>query len=149
MKDGITIFQVYRSEVELVHNLTQQVQSIQEKMDKVTSEATNYKESCKAIVEVTKQVPFNYGKTFDEVHECKRIRKVASIKQGSEQALSFVKSFGLSVEKVVLRSPTKIVELKYDIPESSAGCSSSSTTAAAGETENVDETLYLLERFGV
>ena len=49
----------------------------------------------------------------------------------------------------ILRSPTKIVELTYDLPESSAGCSSSSSTAADKETENVDETLFLLERFGV
>ena len=73
---------------------------------------------------------------------------MANIKHGSEQALSFVKTFGLSVEKV-LRSPTKIVELTYDLPESSAGCSSSSSTAADKETGNVDETLFLLERFGV
>ena len=85
----------------------------------------------------------------DEVHERQQKRKVASIKHGSEQALSFVKTFGLSVEKVVLRSPTKIIELTYDLPESSAGCSSSSSTAADKETGNVDETLFLLERFGV
>ncbi len=100
MKDGITIFQVYRSEVELGSNLTQQVESMQEKMDKITSEATKYKESCKAMMEVTtKQVLFNYGKIFDEVHERRTKRKVASIKQGSEQALSFVKSFRLSVKE--------------------------------------------------
>ena len=69
---------------------------------------------------------------------------MASIKHGSEQALSFVKTFGLSVEKVVLRSPTKIVELTYNLPESFAGCSSSSSTAADKETGNVDETLFLL-----
>ncbi len=115
-------------------------------MDKVPSQATKYKESCKAMME---QVPFNFGKTFDELHEHQRVRKVASIKQGSEQALSFVRSFGLSVEKVVLRSPTKLIELTYDLPESSAGCSSSSSTAVNKETENVDETLLLLERFGV
>ncbi len=76
MKDGITTFQVNRSEVELVCNLNQQVQSMQEK---VTSQATKYKESCKAMIEVTKQVLFNYGKTFDEVHKSQKIRKVASI----------------------------------------------------------------------
>ncbi len=78
-----------------------------------------------------------------------KIRKVTSIKQGSEQALSFVKRFGFSVEKVVLRSPTKLIELTYDLPESSAGCSSSSSTAAYKETENIDDALFLLERFGV
>ena len=45
-----------------------------------------------------------------------------------------------------MRSPTKVVELTYDLPESSAGCSS---TAEDKETGNVDEALFLLERFGV
>ena len=57
------------------------------------------------MTEVSK-VPINQGRSFDEVHECQQKRKVASIKHGYEQALSFVKTFGLSVEKVVLRSPT-------------------------------------------
>ncbi len=59
------------------------------------------------MMEVAK-VPINQGRSFDEVHERQKQRKVASINHGSEQALSFVKSFGLSVENVVLRSPTKI-----------------------------------------
>ena len=148
MKNAVTTFQVYRGEVELVSDLTQQVKSMEEKIEVLKRQAMKYKDQCKVMTEVSK-VPINQSRSFDEVHERQQKRKVASIKHGSEQALSFVKTFGLSVEKVVLRSPTKIVELTYDLPESSAGCSSSSSTAADKETGNVDETLFLLERFGV
>ena len=150
MKDGSTTFQIYKGEVELSSNdsLTQQVKCLEDRVEQVTKDALKYKDQCKVMTEVSK-VPINQGRSFDEVHERQQKRKVASIKHGSEQALSFVKTFGLSVENVVLRSPTKIVELTYDLPESSAGCSSSSSTAADKETGNVDETQFLLERFGV
>ena len=150
VKDKFSTLQIYKGEIELSSNdsLTQQVKDLEDRVEKVTKDASKNKDQCKVMIEVSK-VPINQGRSFDEVHERQQKRKVASIKHGSEQALSFVKTFGLSVEKVVLRSPTKIVELTYDLPESSAGCSSSSSTAADKETGNVDETLILLERFGV
>ena len=150
LKSGFSTMEVYKVEVMLnsTDHLTEQVKCLEDRVEKVTKDALKYKDQCKVMTEVSK-VPINQGRSFDEVHERQQKRKVASIKHGSEQALSFVKTFGLSVEKVVLRSPTKIVELTYDLPESSAGCSSSSSTAADKETGNVDETLFLLERFGV
>ncbi len=155
LRGGFTTMEVNKGEVVLnsTDTLTQQVKCLEERVEQVTKEAMKYKDHCKVMMDVAK-VPINQGRSFDEVHKRQKIRKVASVKHGTELALSFVKSFGLSVEKVVLRSPTKLVELTYDLPESSAGCSSSSSTAADGETEsteteNVDETLYLLERFGV
>ena len=150
LKSGFSTMEVYKGEVMLnsTDHLTEQVKCLEDTVEKVTKDALKYKDQCKVMTEVSK-VPINQGRSFDEVHERQQKRKVASIKHGSEQALSFVKTFGLSVEKVVLRSPTKIVELTYDLPESSAGCSSSCSTAADKETGNVDETLFLLERFGV
>ena len=131
VKDKFSTLQIYKGEIELSSNdsLTQQVKDLEDRVEKVTKDALKYKDQCKVMTEVSK-VPINQGRSFDEVHECQQKREVDSIKHGSEQALSFVKTFGLSVEKVVLRSPTKIVELTYDLPESSAGCSSSSSTAA-------------------
>ena len=116
---------VYKGEVVLnsTGHLTQQVKCLEDRVEQVTKDALKYKDQCKVMTEVSK-VPINQGRSFDEVHERQQKRKVASIKHGSEQALSFVKTFGVSVEKVVLRSPTKIVELTYDLPESFAGCSS-------------------------
>ena len=99
-------FQVYKDEVELVSDLTQQVKSMEDKTEVLKRQAMKCKDQCKVMTEVSK--PINQGSSFDEVHERQQKRKVASIKHGSEQGLSFVKTFGLSVEKFVLKSLTKI-----------------------------------------
>ncbi len=64
-------------------------------------------------------------------------------------AFNFAKTCHREIKVTLKLSTYTVVELTYNLPESSAGCSSSSTTAADGETENVGKTLYLLERFGV
>ena len=56
-----------------------------------------------------------------------------------EQALCFIESFGLSVEKVVLKSKDdSVVELNYSSP-----------SFPTRQDTSVNETLYLLEKFGV
>ena len=76
-------------------------------------------ESEKAALESTSQLPFNFGKTYNEVQPRQKQRKVRTIKTAAEQALCFIKSFGLSVEKVVLKSKDdSVVELNYSSPSS-------------------------------
>ena len=62
----------------------------------------------------------------------------------AEQALCFIETFGLSVEKVVLKSKDdSVVELNYSSPSSLAD-----TATDPEQDTSVDET-YLLEKFGV
>ena len=76
-----------------------------------------------------------------------KARKLRTIKTAAEQALWFVRTFGLTVEKVVLKSPQDHkVDINYaDVPSTSTGICAEQTT----EPESVSETLYLLEKFGV
>ncbi len=102
-------------------------------------------ESEKAALESTSQLPFNLGKTYNEVQPRQEQRKVRIIKTAAEPALCFIESFGLFVEKVVLKSKDDdVVELNYSFP--------SSATDTVTDTEpdtSIDETLYQLEKFGV
>ena len=89
----------------------------------------------------------NQGKTYEEVKDRQKARKVRAIKTAAEQALWFVRTFGLTVERVVLKSPQDDkVDINYaDVPSTSTGICAEQTT----EPESVSETLYLLETFGV
>ena len=51
---------------------------------------------------LSSDLPFNYGRTYDEVADRQKKRKVRVIKTAAEQALCFIESFGLSVEQLVL-----------------------------------------------
>ena len=51
----------------------------------------------------------NQGKTYEEVKDRQKARKLRTIKTAAEQALWFVRTFGLTVEKVVLKAPSPLV----------------------------------------
>lgn len=69
--------------------------------------------------------------------------QIKSIKTAAERALSFVSTFGLTLEKVVLKSSSNNeIEINYHSP-------SSSRSTSVSQSESIDETLYLLEKFGV
>ncbi len=141
----------YLDELTRVSELNQQVLSLGRQMEEAVresakkDEALKRVESEKAALESTSQLPFNLGKTYDEVQPRQKQRKVRIMKTAAEQALCFIESFGLSVEKVVLKSKDDdVVELNYSFP--------SSATDTVTDTEpdtSIDETLYLLEKFGV
>ena len=102
----------------------------------------------KAALELSSQVPFNHGRAYDEVADRQKKRKVRTIKTAAEQALCFIDSFGLSVEKVVLKSTNdEVVELNYSSSPLSLPTGTGGTDLDADTS--VDETLYLLEKFGV
>ena len=146
-----TKLNIYLDELTRVSELNQQVlslgrqtkEAVQESAKK--DEALKRVESEKAAYESTSQLPFNLGKTYDEVQPRQKQRKVRTIKTAAEQALCFVESFGLSVEKVVLKSKDDcVVELNYSSP------SSPTDTATDPKLDtSVDKTLYLLEKLGV
>ena len=146
-----TKLNIYLDELARVSELIQQVLSLGRQMEEAVresakkDEALKRVESEKAALESTSQLPFNLGKTYDEVQPRQKKRKVRTIKTAAEQALCFIESFGLSVEKVVLKSKDdSVVELNYSSP------SSPTNTATDPEQDtSVDETLYLLEKFGV
>ena len=60
----------------------------------------------------------NQGKTYEEVKDRQKARKLRTIKTAAEQALWFVRTFGLTMEKVVLKSPQDHkVDINYaDVP---------------------------------
>ena len=91
----------------------------------------------------------NLVNTYDEVKGRQKSRKMKTIRTSAEQALSFVKSFGLDVEKLVLTSQKegKVIINLTDCPSISTGTENVEESYTG--SESVAETLYLLEKFGV
>ena len=138
-----------------VSNLTNQIAALENKVSLICEESRKKdlalkklrEEKCELQMMSAAATTVDHGKTYDEVEERQKKRKVKSIRTAAEQALIFTNSFGLTVERVVLRSPNnELVELKYSSSSvsPSPGCSSSNDPS-----EFIDETLYLLEKFGV
>ncbi len=65
--------EVYKGEVVLnsTDTLTQQVKSLEERVEQMTKDAMKYKDHCKVTMEVAK-VPIHQGRLFDEVHKCQK-----------------------------------------------------------------------------
>ena len=55
--------------------MLQQVKALEEKVKKVTKDTVKYKDRCQAL-EGSSEVPFNYGKSFDEVQKCQQKGKL-------------------------------------------------------------------------
>ena len=132
----------YLDELTRVSELNQQVLSLSRQMVEAVrefakkDEALKRVESEKAALESTSQLQFNLGKTYNKVQPRQKQRKVRTMKTAAEQALCFIESFGLSVEKVVLKSKDdNVVELNYISP------SYSSATDTKPDT-SINETLY-------
>ena len=98
------------------------------------------------IQDITKDVPQNEGKSFDEVQSRQQRRKVAALREGIKDALWFCDSFGLDLMSVVFKSKAeKIVEIHYD----KRSDSNSDNMEADKADDQVLAILYLLDRFGV
>ena len=91
------------------------------------------------IHDITKDVPQNVGKSFDEVQLRQQRRKAAVLREGIKDALWFCDSFGLNFK----RKTEKLVEIHYD------KTSDSNFDEADTTDDQVLAILYLLDRYGV
>ena len=156
MNEESVLFDLFEDEVVYVSELTMKVKSLETKVDEIQNESLKKDETVENLqAELVMKNDLlksplkavNQGKTYEEVKDRQKARKLRTIKTAAEQALWFVRTFGLTVEKVVLKDPQDHnVDINYaDVPSISTGICAEQTT----EPESVSETLYLLEKFGV
>ena len=102
----------------------------------------------------------NTGRPLHQVGERQRRRKISELKKSVQYVLSFVDSFGLSVENVTMTNSATgtPLTLSYQSSSSSSVSSSSSNSSSSSPAgcsrsllsdDTLYPTLYLLDRFGV
>ena len=100
----------------------------------------------------------NTGRPLNQVGERQRRRKVSELKNSVQYVLSFVDSFGLTVENIAMSNSATgtPLTLTYQPSSSSSGSSLPSSTNSSSSPRNqlcsndtLYQTLYLLDRFGV
>ena len=103
----------------------------------------------------------NTGRPLNQVGERQRRRKVSELKNSVQYVLSFVDSFGLTVENIAMSNSATgtPLTLTYQPSSSSSGSSLPSSTNSSSSpsfsqnqlcsNDTLYQTLYLLDRFGV
>ncbi len=87
----------------------------------------------------------NVGRGIDEVQDRQRRRKLTTLKESCQQALSFTRSYNAELTSIFLRTKTtndKII-IDYEEPGLPPPIASSSCS------DDVQRVLYLLDRYGV
>ena len=114
LNEESVLFDLFKDEVVYVSERTMKVKSLEAKVDEIQNESLKKNETVENLqAELVMKNDLlksplkavNQGKTYEEVKDRQKARKLRTIKTAAEQALWFVRTFGLTVEKVVLKSP--------------------------------------------
>ena len=100
---------------------------------------------------VTSPPVFNYGKGVDEVQERQKRRKVATLKESCQQALSFVESYNAEVTTISIKTKTTKETLTFQLGDSSSSSphTPSPSPSCSSFSDETEQILYLLDRYGV
>ena len=107
MNEESVLFDVIQNEVVYISELTTEVKLLEAKMDEIHKESLKKDETVENLQtklvmknDLLKSSPLNainQGKTYEDVKDRQKARKVRAIKTAAEQALWFVRTFGLTV----------------------------------------------------
>ena len=109
LNEESVLFDLFKDEVVYVSELTMKVKSLEAKVDEIQNESLKKDETVEnlqaELVMKNDLLKSPLQAVRVKVKDRQKARKLRAIKTAAEQALWFVRTFGLTVEKVVLKSP--------------------------------------------